>query len=110
MLELPDRERLAAWRLYENPCRVDAPIRAERIGDHRRAYLDYEGEITGGRGRVRRLDRGEARLLTPFSETDARFELRGATLRGEFCVRAAGGGLIFGRLETTRETAREGLK
>ncbi len=27
---------------------------AERIGDHRRAYLHYEGPVSGGRGEVRR--------------------------------------------------------
>jgi hypothetical protein len=27
-------------------------VHAERIGDHRRAYLNYEGAVSGGRGRV----------------------------------------------------------
>ncbi len=31
----------------------------ERIGDHRRAYLDYQGPIAGKRGRVRRVDAGQ---------------------------------------------------
>ena len=31
---------------------------AERIADHRPAFLDYEGTIDGGRGAVRRLSRG----------------------------------------------------
>jgi len=30
----------------------------ERIADHRPEYLEYEGELTGGRGCVTRLDRG----------------------------------------------------
>jgi hypothetical protein len=33
----------------------------ERIGDHRPAYLEYEGDIGGGRGVVRRIAQGEAR-------------------------------------------------
>lgn len=32
-------------------------MRAERIGDHRRDYLDYEGPVSGGRGRVDRVAR-----------------------------------------------------
>jgi hypothetical protein len=31
---------------------------ARRIFDHRPVYLDYEGPVSGGRGLVRRLDRG----------------------------------------------------
>ena len=33
---------------------------AERIGDHRAVYLDYEGPIAGGRGRVARIASGAA--------------------------------------------------
>jgi hypothetical protein len=32
---------------------------AERLGDHRAVYLDYEGPISGGRGRVARVAAGE---------------------------------------------------
>ena len=32
-------------------------VHAERIGDHRRAYLNYEGAVSGGRGRVERIAR-----------------------------------------------------
>ena len=28
------------------------------LADHRRAYLDYEGEVSGGRGSVRRVEAG----------------------------------------------------
>lgn len=31
---------------------------AERIGDHRLAYLDYTGPVSGGRGQVTRWDAG----------------------------------------------------
>jgi hypothetical protein len=33
-------------------------LAAEMIGDHRPAYLEYEGPVQGGRGHVRRLARG----------------------------------------------------
>lgn len=63
MIEHPvlrGERRLATWRTDDRPDRTDA-FAAERIGDHRAAYLAFEGEIPGGRGRVRRVAEGEAR-------------------------------------------------
>lgn len=59
---------LAAFRL---PRRPDEPgwetLDATRLPDHRMLYLDYEGEVYGGRGHVRRLAAGavESWLETP---------------------------------------------
>ncbi|MFG0282948.1 MAG: hypothetical protein ACF8R7_00870 [Phycisphaerales bacterium JB039] len=51
---------LLAFRVQE---RIDLEIvpsfEAERIADHRRRYLTYEGPISGNRGRVRRLAEGQ---------------------------------------------------
>lgn len=66
MFEAPghvDADRLVSFR-------VDRPLHAwagrkrvfERIADHRRAYLLRQGAISGGRGRVRRVDRGRCRV------------------------------------------------
>jgi hypothetical protein len=55
MLEAGDV--LRTWRLAGPPegvMRVDA----EALGDHRRAYLEYEGPVSGGRGTVQRWDFG----------------------------------------------------
>lgn len=54
------REPLITFRL---PRRVDElevgeAMDAARIADHRPAYLNYEGPISGGRGTVKRLRRG----------------------------------------------------
>ncbi len=46
------------WRLPAWPGAGDA-VPAERIADHRLLYLTYEGEVSGGRGTVARLDGGE---------------------------------------------------
>lgn len=45
------------WRLMQRP---DSPgaTAAEQMPDHRLMYLDYEGPISGGRGRVTRWDWG----------------------------------------------------
>lgn len=48
---------LRTWRLESPPC-ADATINATAVFDHRLHYLDYEGPISGGRGRVIRWDRG----------------------------------------------------
>lgn len=45
------------WRLLDEPSGESHP-RAERIADHRRLYLDYEGPVSGNRGSVTRWDWG----------------------------------------------------
>lgn len=50
---------LSTWRLATvPPSAAGPPIDAHQIGDHRKAYLDYEGPLSGDRGAVSRLDRG----------------------------------------------------
>jgi hypothetical protein len=49
-------EALRTWRL-RTPA-FAAPQTARAIPDHRKTYLDYEGEVSGGRGRVRIWDTG----------------------------------------------------
>ncbi len=83
LLEVPDQERLATWRLAENPLDAGHPIAAERIQDHRRLYLEFEGAVSGGRGVVRRVDRGDVEVWH-ISDTDARFTLNGQALRGDY--------------------------
>lgn len=83
LVELPGHEGLATWRLALNPLEAHGPIAAQRIGEHRRRYLDYEGDIGGGRGSVRRLDRGEALVLRQ-DEGSLLLELRGSLLHGVF--------------------------
>jgi DNA polymerase Ligase (LigD) len=48
---------LLAWRLSAPPG-PGGPVDAEQSFDHRPLYLDYEGPISGGRGRVTRWDAG----------------------------------------------------
>jgi hypothetical protein len=52
---------LLTFRIEVLPTQVDS-FEAERIADHRRVYLDYEGEISGGRGSVRHLVGGLAAI------------------------------------------------
>lgn len=55
--------RLMTFRVDTRPDEAAVRFEATRLVDHRVAYLDYEGEISGGRGRVTRVARGEVRLL-----------------------------------------------
>jgi hypothetical protein len=105
LVEVAGQERLATWRLSENPIEVDAPIPALRIEDHRRIYLDYEGPLTGRRGWVRRVDSGAAKLESlPGGAEDAGaaapviLALEGRRLRGSFAIRQCGAGLCFVRV------------
>ena len=63
---LDQGQTLATWQLLTYPSlqisQAD-PIPARRLADHRRAYLDYEGPVSGGRGHVTRVDRGTYVLL-----------------------------------------------
>jgi len=56
MLEAGDV--LQTWRLANPPEVGSSPIDAMALGDHRIAYLEYEGPVSGNRGAVRRWDAG----------------------------------------------------
>ncbi len=56
------QRRVWTWRIF-NPIEHWGPeTPAERIADHRIMYMTYEGEISGGRGAVRRVAAGTAVL------------------------------------------------
>lgn len=104
LLPVAGQTSLATWRLAANP--VDAPacdwpIAAQRIADHRPLYLEYEGEISGGRGRVRRIDRGSASVRRHSSDR-WRVRLVGETLSGEFVLSPAHGAGTFARLDSAK--------
>lgn len=100
MIELPGREKLATWRLAENPIACQgAAITAEPIGEHRRDYLDYEGDIGRGRGSVKRMDHGETRLIHCDAERVV-VELCGCSLCGTYQLASSRhDGVEFTRLD-----------
>ena len=71
---------LRTWRLAFVPS-LDESIAATPLGDHRIAYLDYEGPVSGNRGTVNRWDQGEYEMI---EEADCRMVVRlnGERLRG----------------------------
>ena len=88
--ELPDGSAHYDWMIQregENPGelitfrvreRIDGggvgAFSAERVGDHRGAYLEYEGPVSGGRGTVRRVATGEMAIAR---DGEAEFECAG---------------------------------
>ncbi|MFO0841242.1 MAG: DNA polymerase ligase N-terminal domain-containing protein [Gemmataceae bacterium] len=75
---------LWTWRLSHEPS-VGVTQQAQRLGHHRLAYLDYEGPVSGGRGRVARLDSG---LINWVERGDSRAvaELFGGKVRGRLIL------------------------
>lgn len=58
-----DEHRLIAFRLTEPPdCSASSEFLGTRLPDHRAHYLEYEGTISGDRGRVTRVAAGQARI------------------------------------------------
>ncbi len=58
-LMLEAGEGLRTWRLASTPFGETWAIAAEPLPDHRLAYLEYEGPVSGNRGHVKRWDTGE---------------------------------------------------
>jgi hypothetical protein len=82
MLEAGDH--LRCWALPQLP---DAPgeLWAEALGDHRLAYLEYEGPIAGGRGEVWRADAGEFQFVVD-QEDEVTVRLAGERMRGTLAL------------------------
>lgn len=58
LLEVPGRERLRTIQMQRWALDVGASAESRELAPHRRIYLEYEGEISAGRGRVERIDEG----------------------------------------------------
>jgi hypothetical protein len=71
MLDRDGASPLETFRCPRWP--VEAGDRLDRLPDHRRVYLDYEGPISGGRGEVVRVEAGTFR-----SDEDRVLDLRHA--------------------------------
>lgn len=83
---------LRAWRLLSEPV-MDEDITAEPNGDHRLFYLDYEGPVSGGRGRVSCWDRG----LCEWRADEAglvEIEIHGMKLEARVVIRRASEGWV----------------
>ncbi|MFW6062223.1 MAG: DNA polymerase ligase N-terminal domain-containing protein [Planctomycetota bacterium] len=81
-LMLEQSGALATWQFGQDPRATgEAGVPCRRIQDHRKAYLDYEGPVSRGRGQVRILDRGRLTVLRQAAE-DADGELARQAVAG----------------------------
>jgi hypothetical protein len=85
MFELEPGAALATWRSPDWPptCSV------ERIADHRREYLGYEGPVSNDRGYVRRVEAGTYEWVQGFELPVLAFTLSGGTNRTLFLRRVS---------------------
>ena len=60
MFETYAGSQLSTWRVLTWP--IESATPATRLREHRRLYLEYEGEIAGGRGFVHRVAEGECQV------------------------------------------------
>ena len=67
---------------HTGPC---LPILATQIADHRKAYLDSEGPISGDRGHIRRLDAGTVEFKE-FTAEKCLMMLQGDRFRGAYSL------------------------
>ena len=64
---------LRTWAVDRLPTAGGAPEPATPLPPHRMAYLEYEGPVSGNRGTVHRVTRGEYQLR---QESEGRIEMR----------------------------------
>lgn len=66
-----------------------------RRADHAKAYLTFEGPVSGGRGRVQRVDEGECTATAPPAPdmAEVNVQLSGLKLNGLFRLRHVGEGV-----------------
>lgn len=62
LLEDHQNDRLATWSLPQQPD-LGIEMACEQLPRHRKLYLDYEGPISGDRGKVSRWDVGNVQWL-----------------------------------------------
>jgi hypothetical protein len=95
MLESADGRALHTWAI-DAPVVPGRDLPARPLADHRTAYLDYEGEVSGGRGVVRRVDRGEYEVMDRTANR-IRVRIAGTQLVGLVELRAVstGGGGVW---------------
>lgn len=82
----PEDRCLIAFRTAVRPdeaALTGASFEAERLQDHRRLYLDFEGQLTDNRGTVQRLATGIVEAL--FNEATV-FRLRGRFNDAPTCI------------------------
>lgn len=98
---------LRTWRLAVPPS-IGQVITAKALPDHRMMYLDYEGAVSGGRGKVRRWDCGEFEQLPGAADCMA-LRLDGKRVQGWAYLRVDESGVWRFALESEMRPEPESL-
>ena len=89
-LMLEEGDVLLTWQLADPPEQaVGRAVPAVRIGNHRPAYLTYEGPVSDDRGEVHIVDRGTYECVTR-SESTMRLVFHGRCLCGRYLLQQSG--------------------
>jgi hypothetical protein len=75
-----DGPSLRSWAI-DSPIVEGVDLPARSLPTHRAIYLEYEGEVSGGRGTVRRWDWGTCEVVE-WSEERVKLTVRGGQLVG----------------------------
>ena len=84
MIETKDIDALLTWKIGKKDLDTlinGSIIKAEKLADHRKEYLTYEGTVSKGRGIVKIFDSGECRTVL-CKTSNFKFELNGKKLKG----------------------------
>lgn len=93
LLQRPTGGPLITFRLTSRPDLAPPwNLAAERLPDHRDAYLTYEGELSANRGHVARVARGECRITLDRPDL-LRAAIRFAAASGELMAMPSGNSL-----------------
>src|SRR5262249_42143703 len=92
-----------AWRLLSEPCRGRV-IAAVPLPDHRSLYLEYEGPVGGGRGRVVRWDAGSF-VWEAAGGDEVRVRMEGGRITGTVTMWRTDGGWTWEWLERAGRAA-----
>lgn len=71
---------LKTWAVYQDPSSGEVQP-ADPLADHRKSYLDFEGDLSQDRGEVARWDAGTHEVLTHDAQ-GMQIRLLGTRLRG----------------------------
>ena len=96
---------LRTWRL-DQPPQENCEISATALPDHRRMYLDHEGEVSGGRGQVVQWDTGDFEWIADQPDL-LRITIHGSRVRGHAHLTKSDSGTWTFRFTPAAEAAGE---
>jgi bifunctional non-homologous end joining protein LigD len=87
---------LLTWRLAVNPLKgAGEPVPARRIFEHGKAFLAYEGPLSGNQGHVRRVESGTVEF-EKLTSRESILRLSGVRVAGRYSlVRQTGEDWLF---------------